>query len=143
VRRAFLAAAVIAVAAVYLLQRGAGMPNWPGDLDKVLAQAQAEKRPVLVFFHRQPPGDTSRRLAGATITKNAAAIQKGRFLTVRVPVAGLDSEWARKYRVKDLPTLVLLDPAGKETNRRTGFVGEAPFRQGFLDGSEIQPPPPE
>ena len=142
VKRIFLLATVAAVVAVYLLQRsGPGMPDWPGDLPAVLVRAKAESRPVLVFFHSSPPSATAQRLATTTILKNAAAIRKGRFLTARVAVSGLGSDLARQYRLTELPTLILLDPSGKETNRRTGFVGEVPFRNGFLDNKDVQAPP--
>jgi len=142
VKRLFLLATVAAVVAVYLLQRsGPGMPDWPGDLPAVLVRAKAENRPVLVFFHSSPPSATAQRLASTTIVMNAAAIQKGRFLTARVAVPGLGSDIARQYRLTELPTLILLDRSGKETNRRTGFVGEVPFRSGFLDNKDVQAPP--
>jgi len=37
--------------------------------------------------------------------------------------------------------MMVLDANGNELNRREGFIGEVPFRHGFLDLAQIEAPP--
>lgn len=141
-----VAFAVVTLAVVGMLywyqRRGLSLPGWDGDLTTALQQASAQNRPVLVFFVSSPPDQTSRNLAATTIPKNTQAIEDGRFLTVMVKVSSLTkSEMAQRYQVVKLPTMLVLGPDGAEKNRREGFIGELDFRNGFLDGAAIVPPP--
>lgn len=144
----FLGIVLIAAAAIYLRQRS-GPPaleeNWPRTLDAALAQAEQTDRRVLVFFTSEPPSETTRRLVDTTLARpeNRRAIQEGNFIRARAILdVSLDSPAAKKYRIRRLPTMMVLSPEGKELNRREGFIGEVPFRSGFLDLEEIQEPAP-
>ena len=137
----FIGAIAVVALVVYMTQRsGSELPNWPGNLQAALEKAKQEHRKVLVFFAANPPSTTARRMAKMTLPKNAAAIRKGRFITVLVRTESPRSDLARRYKLKRLPTFLLLDAAGVELNRRVGFVGEVPFRKGFLDCSEVRVP---
>ena len=145
VKLGFLAVGIAVAAGAYFhFQRGGAiLKNWPTDLDKVLKQAKAEDRQVLALFISSPPGQVTHRMARTTLKKpqNKRAIVTGRFLRVKVTVETLKSDLARRYRIRKLPTMLILSPGGQEQNRREGMIGEVPFRQGFLDGKEVQPPP--
>jgi len=125
-----------------MLQRsGPRLPGWGEDLDAALARAARENRRVLAFFMSEPPSATARWLADNTLRMNRKAIAESRVVPVKVVLeTSLDSETAKRYEIRELPTLMVLSPSGKELNRRTGRVGEVEFRQGFLDLAVIKGP---
>ena len=53
---------------------------------------------------------------------------------------GLTDPTATTYRLRRLPTLMVLDAGGREKNRREGPVGEVDFRDGFLDLRAVRRP---
>ena len=135
----FLGVIAVAVILVYLTQRsGAELPKWPGDLPAALAKAKQEDRKVLVFFAGDPPSEIARKMSTMTLAKNSKAIVEGKFITVLVQAEKTD-EQLKRYNIKKLPTFLLLDSEGEVLNRRVGFVGQVPFRIGFLDCSDLKP----
>ena len=146
VKLGFLAVLLVVGAVVWLIQRrppAALTKGWPDDLDKALAQAGSENRPILAFFTGQPLSATARWLLRGTLARpeNKKAIAKGRFIKVRVALdRSLTSELAQRYQIKSLPTMLVLEPDGKERNRRTGRIGEVSFRNDFLSGKDVQKP---
>lgn len=143
IKVAFAVVTLTVVGMLYWYQRrGLSLPGWDSDLKAALQQASTQNRPVLVFFVSSPPDQTSRELAKTTIPKNAQAIKDGRFLTVMVKVGNpAKSELAQRHQVVKLPTMLVLGPDGAERNRREGFIGELPFRSGFLDCRDVVSPP--
>ena len=147
VKATFVAAAVIIVLVLWWQQRrGPDWPGWDQDLPATLARAKTEKRPVLALFLASPPGHFAREFRRKTLAKkeNRDAIEQGKFLLVRITLdQRLTGEIARRYRIRRLPTLLLLDPDGTERNRRAGeaIVPEVPFRNGFLDATAVTPAP--
>jgi hypothetical protein len=146
VKLGFVAVLSALAIVIYYYQRGGlSLPGWGDDLDEALAQAHQENRLVLALFVSDPPGELARQLAKKTIQDpiNTKAIQDGRYVTVIVTVdTALQSRMARTCGLKSLPTLLLLGPKGEERNRREGMVGEVPFRQGFLDCTDVMRPGP-
>jgi len=146
VRLGFLAVLIALGAGVYfLLQRGKTvLKSWPADLDTVLSQARAEDRKVVAIFLSSPPSEMTRRMAATTLRKphNQRAIAEGRFLRVKVTLpTSLKSALARRYKIRKLPTTLVLDPGGRELNRREGMIGEVPFREEFLSCTNVVKPP--
>jgi len=146
VKVGFLLAAAVTAVLVYLyIQTGKTiLKSWQTDLDAALRSAKQEDRRSLVLFLASPPGETARRLASTTLKKahNRKAIADGKFVRVKVALdTALDSDTARRYRIRKLPSMLILDPNGVEINRREGMIGEVPFRQGFLDCSQVAKPP--
>jgi hypothetical protein len=144
IKLGFVAVTLAAVVYIYYRQRGGlSIPGWGTDLDAALQKASQEGREVLVLFVSDPPGEIAQQLAKATVPMNAKAIKDGRYVAVVVTVdTALQSETARFYKLKTLPTLLLVGPEGLERNRREGMVGELEFRRGFLDCAEIVRPTP-
>jgi hypothetical protein len=142
----FVVVLLIAAACVYYLQRrppGDLTKDWPEGLGTALARAKDENRQVLVFFVGKSLSDTARRLLDTTLRQpaNKKAIAEGRFMRVHMALdSSLRSDAATKYKIKELPTMVLLGPDGAERNRREGFIGEVPFRSDFLSCKVIQKP---
>jgi hypothetical protein len=126
VKIAFLAVTMIAVGAIYYIQRNPPLlKNWSEDLGVSLANARAGGQRVLVLFLPSELSDHDRRwLVGGTISKNEPRIDDGRFLRVKVPVAEIkDCEPARTYGIKTLPTVLMLGADGKELGRLEGSKG--------------------
>jgi len=144
VKIGFLVVAAVACVLIFRRQTSVVGPDWPkgsAELTKALSQSGGQKRPVLVFFYRANPSDATRRLIKGTLARsqNRKAIKDGRFLRVQVPVSDPQSSpMARRYQVRKYPTMLVLGANGWEYNRREGFVGEAAFRDGFLDCGEIK-----
>ena len=134
---AFVAIALVVAGVVYWwVQRNPRiLTGWSEDLDATLKQAAAENRKAAVIFHANPPGATTRWLAKNTLAKsdNRKALDRGEFLRVRVKLnTALNSPTATRFKIRKLPTVLLLGPDGKELNRREGKIGEVEFRQEFL-----------
>ncbi len=137
----FVLIAIAGIVGVQLLQRsGQSLPDWGEDLDAALTQASQERLKVLVMLSDNPPGEISRWLAGGTIPKNAKAIQAGNFITVLIRLDSLDDPVAQKYKIKSLPTMLILSSRGRELNRREGKIGEVPFRDEFLSLKKVVAP---
>jgi hypothetical protein len=140
-----VAAIAICVAVYFYIQRGRMvLRSWTTDLEKALQQARSEDRRLLLFFMSSPPSETTRRMAGTTLKKphNTKAIAKGGFIPVKVVVdTSLKSDLARRHKIRKLPTMLILSPAGEELNRRDGMIGEMQFRQDFLSCKEVLKPP--
>jgi hypothetical protein len=130
---------LIAVAlAVYMFQqRDLRIEGWGDDLDAALAQAGDQKRMVVALFVSTPPSETALTIAKRRIPMpdNIKALKDGKFIPVVVSLDDeLDSDLAKKYKLTELPTLMVLRPDGSERNRNEGMIGEVDFRQQFLTG---------
>jgi len=136
----FLAVVAVAVVVIYISQQsGVELPDWPGDVDKALAQGKSEDRRILLFFAGKSPSEEARWMSRKTLAKNRSRIKKDKLICVLVR-GGRNTETAKRYKVSALPTFILLDPQGNELNRRIGRVGEVAFRDGFLDCSDVKKP---
>lgn len=125
-----------AMVGIYFYQRRElKIEGWGKDLDAALAQAKTENRPVVVLFVNKSQTPTARDLQKRIRQPgNRKAIQRGNYITVIVSLDNkLDSELAKKYKIKSLPILLLLKPDGTEHNRAPSNIGEVPFRQNFLN----------
>jgi len=143
VKISFLAVILIVGLVVWNWQRKPPeLPGWGKDLPAALEQARAESRLLLVFFTNQTFGEAERfNVKTMSQPANRKAIDEQNFIRVAFPLdTDLESKYAREYNVRVLPTLMILSPEGKELNRREGKVGEVPFRDGFLDLSDIRKP---
>ncbi len=137
----FVLIAIAGIVGIQLLQRsGQVLPDWDEDLDSALSQARQEKRKVLVLFSDHPPGQITLWLASGTIPKNELAIREGNFLPVLIRLGSLDDPLAKKYKIKSLPTMLILSSRDRELNRREGKIGEVPFRDEFLSLRKVVRP---
>lgn len=139
----FALVALVGLAIIYMFQRSPASPldKWGTSLNDALAQAKVDNRKVVALFTEPTPNHDEINLGKTTLAKekNIIALREGRFITVRIKLnKDLTSADAKKYRIKKLPTMLLLDPFGRELNRREGFVGEMDFRSGFLDAKDVQ-----
>ncbi len=127
---------------VWVVQNYRGLPlNWPDDFNAAIRQAKQEDRRLLVLFVSSSPNEEARKLAKITLVapENAAAIEKGSFLKVKVET-DLKSDIAEKYKITTLPTMLILSPDGRELNRREGYIPQSEFTEEFLSLKKIQAP---
>ncbi|MFP4105532.1 MAG: thioredoxin family protein [Phycisphaerae bacterium] len=106
--------------------------GWEDDLDAQLAQAREADRPVLVFFSASPPSEAARKLMRVSLRKQMVAqpLKRENYIKVRTVVdRDLTEDLAVKYRLKELPTLMVLDPKGKEVGRLEGYAGETAINE--------------
>lgn len=140
VRMGFVVVVIVVVGALSFKHRSMPAPRgWTENLNEALHQARTEGRKTVVLFVDHPIGYYGRKLIQTTLRKpgNRNAIVKGQFVAVMVRLKGkAKKDLMAKYKLSDLPTLLLLDPRGKELNRREGdqTLPEVPFRNEFLKG---------
>ena len=138
-------ALVVAVVLFRVVQRGTpDLPGWDEDLQAALQRGPTENRPIIVFFMNSPsPTEAGRTLMKVALSKkqNKKAMNDGKYLRVRVKMdRGARKKWSERFNITKLPTLLILAPNGEELNRRTGNVGEVPFRSEFLSCRVVQKP---
>lgn len=138
----FVVVTILLVAFIVWMQRSPReFSNWDKNLPKAIAQAKAEHRKVLVYFVSKPPSETARWVMQNILSKpdNKEAMAKANLIRVVVYTSPrLNSQEALDYKIRKLPTMLLLDDQGKEINRREERPGEVEFRKGFLDCSNVQ-----
>lgn len=116
----------------------AGGDGWLIDYKKALEQAAETKRPILMEFTGSswcPPCKMMKSQVFASddfksfASKNLVLLELD-FLPDGEPavksVAKQNTELAGKFNIEGFPTLILLDPAGKELARNVGFLPGGP-----------------
>ena len=132
----FLLILVALSAFLWLRQRrDPPLPGWGNDLAVALQQAQADRRPILVFFTRSPMSYDDKHVVTHTIRtqRTLEAIGKLRYAKVHLNTRQNKNE-AQTYHVTSTPTYLLLDPNGKELRRTSGLMNDMKFAE-FLAGT--------
>jgi len=126
---------------VRVQRSGPPLPGWGKDLEAAMKQAAEGGRRTVILFHASSPSQATRDLIKRVLThaEIKKALEGGKFIRVRLKTS-LGSPVAKKYKIRDLPTVVVVDSEGKELNRRVGYVSFAEFRAGFLDCTQIVKP---
>ncbi len=123
--------AVLALAA-FTVQAADGVLPWGDDLAQGLQEAQKAGKPVLVDFSAAWCG-WCKKLEQDTFPDPGVQDLLGRYVLVRVD-ADRHPELVKQYGVKGLPTLLMLDGAGKLIRRVEGFRGAELFAQELKRG---------
>ena len=131
VKLGFLAVVVIVTAAIYIRGRAGTSPGqaWRSDLEAALAEARKSNRPVLVLFRPEALDEDTSFVTGEKGLKQSSVkreVKEGNYLCVEVKLDGaLTSTTAVKYKLKKLPTVIVLSAGGKVLQRESGRVGHA------------------
>jgi thioredoxin:protein disulfide reductase len=100
------------------------------DLARAEARARAERRPLLVDFTANWCG-ACKELDRLTFSAPRVKAEAGRFVAVKIDASNDEDPRVvsamRQLSVKGLPTVVLIDSAGREVRRFTDFVAAEPF----------------
>jgi thiol:disulfide interchange protein len=98
---------------------------WLTDLDAALAKSKETGRPVMVDFFATwcPP---CKMLDAQTYSDSRVIEASKNWIMVRIDV-DKNKALARQYQISSIPTIVLLQPDGKEVNRTAGFIPPGPM----------------
>ena len=126
------------VVAETVSNHGSVSVEWETDFPDAIKRAQSEGKPVLVNFY----ADWCvwcKRLDSTTLRDaKVAALLSDRVIAVQLDVDGDGRELSNEYRVDGLPTVLILDPSGREIGRIPGYMPPTGFLErveGFLQQS--------
>ena len=112
--------------------------KWEDDLPAALERARSEGKPVLVNFY----ADWCvwcKRLESTTLRDTqVATMLRDKVVPLSLNVEGSGRELSNEFRVDGLPTILMLDPDGREIGRIPGYTPPSGFLQrveGFLQQS--------
>ena len=137
-RKGFLKCEVVQKAGV----RGWRRATTPQDMRAIYDSAGKGKRKVLALFAADPPDKLTTELYRTTLADPAThrAVEELNPILVHIPVADLArSTLAERYRIRKLPTLLLLSHSDREERRRAETVPKGTFRTEFLGPPVKQP----
>ncbi len=108
--------------------------DWKTDLPKALEQAKAEKKLVLLDFTGSDWCPPCKNLHAKVLTSDEFnKFAKDNLVLVELdfprakPIApelkAANQELSKKYGIKGFPTIIVLDPEGKELFRKVGYGG--------------------
>ncbi len=134
----YLAAFTVAGSALVSTAFANTLEGWGTDLDKALKDAKASKKSVLVEFTGSdwcPPCIKMRKTVFSKKEFVTKASEKFILVELDFPngdpkLAEKNEPLAQKYSVEGFPTVILLDPDGKEFDRF--YASEYPSVEGFL-----------
>jgi thiol:disulfide interchange protein len=114
------------------------LEGWSPDLEKALAQAKKEKKQVLVEFTGSdwcPPCIAMRKNVFSKKEFVDAASKDYVLVELDFPngdeaLKKKNEPYAQKYKIEGFPTVILMDPEGKEFTRF--FASEYPKTDAFL-----------
>lgn len=99
--------------------------EWITDEEKAVSAAKEEKRPLMLDFRADWCG-ACKELERETFSDARVKVAAGNFVAVRVDATNEDdpkiAAIQKKYDVKNLPTVLIIDSDGKERKRINEFV---------------------
>ncbi|MBI5537925.1 MAG: thioredoxin family protein [Deltaproteobacteria bacterium] len=109
---------------------------WSVQEAEALAQAKAQKRPVLIDFTAEWCA-ACKELARVTFTQADVRGELDRFVLLKIDATNDDdpvvADTQKRYKVAGLPTVIILDSAGTERLRYTEFVEPPRFFAAIKD----------
>lgn len=134
----WLASLTVGVASLASTAFASTLEGWSTDLEKALATAKKEKKSVLVEFTGSdwcPPCIQMRKNVFSKKEFVDKASEKFILVELDFPrgdkaIADKNQPLAKKYKIEGFPTVVLLNPEGKEFNRF--FASQFPKSEDFL-----------
>ena len=102
-------------------QRTAPVQWFEGDLEAALAEAGARRTVVMAEFYTEWCG-WCRRLEADTLSKPEVRRELESIVSLRLDAEREGAELAERFGVDSYPTLVFLDPEGREVERILGYL---------------------
>ena len=98
---------------------------WLTDLDAALAKSKETGQPVMIDFFATwcPP---CKMLDAQTYSDSRVIEASKKWIMVRIDV-DQNKALAERYEISSIPTIVVLQPDGKEIDRTAGFIPAAPM----------------
>ncbi len=111
------------------------LAGWTTDLPAALAQAEADRRKLVVLVYDTPQNDTYQNELRTVVSKqeNRQAMDRADVLRVEARLAE-DDPLAQRFDITSFPTTLLLSPDGEVITRWVGGIDETDFRERFLEG---------
>jgi thiol:disulfide interchange protein len=126
----FFGFVLIAVAILPFLRSRTTTPEWNRDSSNALEQARSEGKPVLVFLYTDWC-TYCKQMDGKTFSDPNVIDELGRkfvWLRLNAETDAQGIEMQRRFGISGFPTILFLDPSGRELNRIAGFVPPDQFR---------------
>jgi thiol:disulfide interchange protein len=115
---------------------GASLPSnglpWESDLGSALARASAENKVVMVDFYTTWCG-WCRKLDETTFADAGVKRALASVVPVRLDAEGTGRAAAARYGISGYPTIIFLDPNGREVGRIPGYLPADAFLQELQD----------
>lgn len=114
--------AVIASSLVWAQVKG-GIQFFSGSWSQLLQEAQKQKRPIFVDIYAEWCGPCKALERSTFPNPDLGAYVAKHYIAYRLDgEKGEGPRIANQYRVRAYPTMLFLDPSGKELGRQVGFV---------------------
>lgn len=101
--------------------------QWLTDLNTARQQAYAENKPVLIYLFSRTV-EPCRRMEQETFGEEAVKEKLGSLVCVALNVDRI-ADAVRTFKIMKVPTVVLLNPNGKELDRAVGYKPPGEFSQ--------------
>lgn len=122
---AFLSRRNGAISREQQLPSAGGGINWLTELEPAIEKGKASGQPIMVDFFATWCGPC--KMLDEQTYSDSRVIEASRgWIMVRIDVDE-NQALTRKYKINSIPTIVLLDPNGREVRRQTGFIGVGPM----------------
>lgn len=105
---------------------GQGIEFIDGDLKKALKKAKAENKQVFIDFTTTWCAPCKQMEEAVFSKEEVGTYYNQYFVCCRIDI-DQEKEIARKYGIKSIPTVLYLNPNGKEVKRVLGAMGQARF----------------
>ncbi len=126
----FFGFVLLAVAILPFTRSRTAAPEWNRDSGTALEQARSESKPVLVFLYTDWC-TYCKQMDGKTFSDAGVIDELGRkfvWLRLNAETDAQGIEMQRRFGINGFPTILFLDPSGRELNRIAGFVPPDQFR---------------
>ena len=104
---------------------GGGKISWMTNLKPGLEKAKESGRPIMIDFYADWCGPC-KMLDAQTYSDDRVAAASTNWVMVRIDV-DQNQGLATYYNVQSIPTILVLNPEGKEIRREVGFIGVGPM----------------
>ncbi|MGQ9495315.1 MAG: thioredoxin family protein [Thermoanaerobaculaceae bacterium] len=103
--------------------------HWEASLSSALAQASRENKVILLDFYTDWCRWCKKLDRETFANENVVNMITGNFVAVRLNAEKEGEEEAKRFGIGGYPTVIFVDPKGKEIKRISGYLGPDAFLQ--------------